>query len=144
MDLVGWDTTCVQGPNGPIVTTYLSSGTIVTVAYGGLQTNAWGNPSTLQDHFNRHGSDFRSSSPDDYAQQAQDFLIRSQAENLPTKIDADGVIRVYDPVTNEFGAYNADGTTRTYFRPSSTSYFLRQPGVDVKIDTPVQLELPFE
>lgn len=52
-----------------------------------------------------------------YAQQASEFLQRSQAESLPTKIDANGVIRTYDPATNTFGAYNADGTTRTFFSP---------------------------
>jgi hypothetical protein len=30
---------------------------------------------------------------------ASDFFQRSQAEKLPTKIDQDGVIRVFDPGT---------------------------------------------
>ena len=48
---------------------------------------------------------------------------------LPTKIDpATGVIRVYDPETNTFGAFNPDGTTRTFFKPTSPTYFNRQPG----------------
>ena len=37
---------------------------------------------------------------------------------VPTKIDpTDGTIRVYDPETNTFGSYNADGTTRTLYKP---------------------------
>lgn len=88
----------------------------------------WGNPNTLQDHFERHGPDFGSASPNDYARQASDFLRRSQAERLPTKIDPNGVIRVCDPKTNEFGSYNPDGSTRTYFKPSRPGYFRGQPG----------------
>jgi hypothetical protein len=53
---------------------------------------------------------------------------QSQAGSLPTKIDADGGIRVYDPTTNTFGAYNPGGSTRTLFKPSSPTYFDRQPG----------------
>lgn len=37
--------------------------------------------------------------------------------------------RVYDPKTNTFGAYNPDGATRTFFKPSAEAdYFNRQPG----------------
>ena len=88
----------------------------------------WGNPKSLADHFARHGKDFGAKSADDYAKQASDFFRRSQADRLPTKIDADGVIRVYDPRSNTFGAFNPDGTTRTFFKPTSPTYFDRQPG----------------
>jgi hypothetical protein len=93
--------------------------------------NGWGNPSTLQDHFNRHGGDFGSSSPEEYAQQARDFFQRAVEEHLPTKVDSDGTIRIYDPATNEFGSYNADGTTKTYFKPTrGQDYWDDQPGED--------------
>jgi len=88
----------------------------------------WGNPKTLARHFRDHGADFGAKSADDYARQASDFFRRSQADRLPTKIDADGVIRVYDPRTNTFGSFNPDGTTRTFFKPTSPTYFDRQPG----------------
>ncbi|NOW06123.1 hypothetical protein [Clostridium beijerinckii] len=32
------------------------------------------------------------------------------------KVGEEGVIRVYYPGTNTFGAYNSDGTTKTYFK----------------------------
>jgi len=83
----------------------------------------------LADHFARHGADFGATSEADYASQASQFLQRSQAEGLPTQIDANGGIRVYDPNTNTFGAYNANGTTRTFYQPSSPAYWSRQPGV---------------
>lgn len=89
---------------------------------------SFGNPAKLDDHFRRHGGDLGASSADDYAAKASDFLESSQRQRLPTKIDADGVVRVYDPRSNTFGAYNPGGTTRTFFKPSSPGYFDRQPG----------------
>jgi RHS repeat-associated protein len=91
--------------------------------------DTWGNPTTLARHYRDHGADFGARSAEDYANQAYEFLQRSQHEGLPTKIDGDGVIRVYDPGTNTFGAYNPDGTTRTFFTPKSgVDYWERQPG----------------
>jgi len=91
-------------------------------------TQSFGNPAKLEDHFLRHGADFGASSADDYANQASNFLQSSLRDSLPAKIDAEGVIRVYDPSTNTFAAFNPDGTTRTFFKPSSPTYFDRQPG----------------
>lgn len=71
----------------------------------------------LGDHFLRHGADFGARSADEYLQLGSEFLQRSQIERLPTKIDAQGVIRAYDPRTNTFGAFNPDGTIRTFFKP---------------------------
>jgi len=93
----------------------------------GKESN-WGNPKTLQDHFDRHGKDFGSSCPGDYAKQAAAFFQKAQTEKLPTKISSDGVIRAYDPKSNTFGSYNSDGTTKTFFKPSSPAYWGKQPG----------------
>lgn len=90
----------------------------------------WGNPKTLARHFRDHGADFAAKNPHDYAAQAASFFQRSQVQRLPTKIDADGVIRVYDPKTNTFGAFNPNGTTRTFFKPSRrAAYWNDQAGV---------------
>jgi RHS repeat-associated protein len=78
----------------------------------------WGNPDTLAKHFDDHGADFGAASEQDYVRQASQFLQRSQAEGLPTKIDSNGTIRIYDPASNTFGSYNADGTTKTYYKPN--------------------------
>lgn len=89
----------------------------------------WGNYRTLQDHYDRHGPDFGSTSPEEYARQAWEFLQRAMDERLPAKLDdSDGTIRVWDPKTKAFAAYNRDGTTKTYFKPGSPDYFSRQPG----------------
>jgi pyocin large subunit-like protein len=53
--------------------------------------------------------------------------------------DSDQSLRVYDPKTRAFAAYNRDGTTKTYFRPNSPTYWDRQPG---RLIQPAQL--PFK
>ncbi len=100
----------------------------------------WGNVSSLQDHYDRHGADFQSRSPDDYAAQAWQFLQRAKAGALPMKWDdADSTLRVFDPKTRAFAAYNRDGTAKTYFRPGNASYWQRQPG---RLIQPSQLPFP--
>jgi hypothetical protein len=103
---------------------------------GRLGAETWGKRASLGDHFRRHGADFGARTADDYAAQASSFLRKSQVERLPTKTDARGVIRIYDPKTNTFGAYNADGTTRTFYKPdpaahgyaTNLDYWNAQPG----------------
>ncbi|MGU3435824.1 hypothetical protein ACNHUS_22740 [Actinomycetes bacterium M1A6_2h] len=86
----------------------------------------WGDPASLDDHFARHGTDFGARSAQEYAQMATEF---SERTDLPRKVTPDGTIRIYDPSTNTFGAYNADGTTKTFFTPGSgADYWERQPG----------------
>jgi hypothetical protein len=87
----------------------------------------WGNPNTLQDHFDRHGADFNAKNPEDYARQARVFFL--EREQSQVKTDIDGTIRVYRAETNAFGAYSAEGDTKTYFKPrDGQAYFDRQPG----------------
>lgn len=93
----------------------------------------WAHLDSLQDHFNRHGRDFSSKSPDDYAAQAWLFLQRARTENLPMKLDeTDGTLRVFDPATRAFAAYNDAGRTKTFFKPDNPAYWQRQPGRTVK------------
>ncbi|HEY3901826.1 MAG TPA: hypothetical protein VGM54_24650 [Chthoniobacter sp.] len=99
----------------------------------GPASKTWGHLDSLPDHFARHGGDFGARNPEDYAAQAAAFLARARAEGLPAKRDPDGSLRIYDPATGAFGAYNANGTTRTYFKPDSPNYFARQPGVNVDL-----------
>ncbi len=88
----------------------------------------WGHLPSLPDHFARHGGDFAAKSQDDYAAQAWRFRERAVAEKLPMKLDTDGTVRVFDPKSRAFAAFNRDGTTKTYFRPDNPSYWQRQPG----------------
>lgn len=96
-------------------------------------SQTWGHLDSLQDHFNRHGRDFSSKSPDEYAAQAWAFLQRARTENLPMKLDdTDKTLRIFDPSTGAFAAYNSAGMTKTYFKPDNSSYWQRQPGRGVK------------
>jgi pyocin large subunit-like protein len=93
----------------------------------------WGHLDSLQDHFDRHGRDFSSKSPDDYAAQAWAFLQRARTENLPMKLDdTDRTLRIFDPKTGAFAAYNGAGMTKTFFKPDNSTYWQRQPGRGVK------------
>ena len=87
----------------------------------------WGNPETLQDHFDRHGGDFNAKNPQDYARMANElYEARGQYQ---VKVDDRGLFRIYDPDTNSFGAYNKNGSTRSFFKPDAgQAYFDRQPG----------------
>ncbi len=101
------------------------------------QNNAqsWGNSASLPDHFARHGADFGARDADDYARMAAEFLRRARAEGFPAKLDNRGTLRIYDPRTGAFGAYNRDGTTKTFFKPGHASYFDRQPGRRINLKT---------
>ncbi len=96
--------------------------------------DTWGAPRSLQDHFDRHGADFGAKTPEDYAAKAWLFLRRATAENLPAKVDDDGVLRVYEAKTKTFASYNRNLTTKTFFKPGRPDYFDEQPGrpVDLK------------
>lgn len=93
----------------------------------------WGNLPSLQDHFDRHGADFKAADPDDYARLAWEFLQRGKRGEVLVKLDDEGVMRLFDSKTRAFAAYNRDGTTKTFFKPNSRDYFDRQPGTLVKL-----------
>lgn len=95
----------------------------------------WGNLSTLPDHFTRHGGDFQAKNAEEYARLAWEFLERGRREGLPAKVDDRKTLRVFDPKSGAFAAYNADGTTKTFFKPQSQNYFERQPGKRVDLKT---------
>ncbi len=98
----------------------------------------WGDYSSLQDHYARHGRDFGSTSAAHYAQQAWEFLQRAMDEGLPAKVDQQGVIRVYEARTKSFASYNQDGTTRTFFKPQRPDYFRDQPGKPIRLRHPAR------
>jgi len=96
----------------------------------------WGNPGSLPDHFTRHGRDFGARNADEYALLAYQFLRRAAVEPYRAKIDNQQVLRIYDPRTGSFGAYNPDGTTKTFFKPGRAGYFDRQPGKAIDLRNP--------
>jgi hypothetical protein len=98
-------------------------------------TRTWGNPATLPDHFARHGAEVGARNEEEYALMAWQFLQRAKSEGLPAKIDASGTVRIFDHGNGTFGAYNPNGTTKTFFKPGRRSYFDRQPGQSVDLRT---------
>jgi hypothetical protein len=95
--------------------------------------DTWANVLTLRDHYERHGRDFAAASATEYAAEAWRFLQRAKSEGLPAKIDPEGTLRIWDPRTRAFAAYNRQGRTKTFFKPGSPDYFERQPGRTVRL-----------
>jgi hypothetical protein len=95
---------------------------------GPPRSETWANSRTLPQHFRDHASDFGAETPEEYANLASEFLVTSQLRGLPTKISPGGTIRAYDPASNTFGSFTAEGKTRTFFKPTSTGYWARQDG----------------
>src|SRR5450755_2430106 len=92
-----------------------------------ISARTWGNPASLPDHFARHGQDFGARSADEYALMAYKFLRRATVAGYPAKLDSERVLRVFDPATGTFAAYNPNGTTKTFFKVRNPAYFNRQP-----------------
>jgi pyocin large subunit-like protein len=122
-----------HGSNTPSARSSIAHATANRTAPTAKQT--WGNIASLPDHFARHGSEFGARNPEEYARMASQFLQRAKTEGLPAKVDRDGVLRVFDAGSDTFGAYNSDGTTKTFFKPGSRGYFERQPGQTVNLQT---------
>jgi hypothetical protein len=99
--------------------------------------DTWGDLASLEDHYVRHGKDFKSKSADEYAAQAWQFLQKALDEGLPVKVESDergrSTYRVWEAKTRTFAAYRGDFKTRTFFRPSDPTYFDRQPGEKMKL-----------
>lgn len=58
--------------------------------------------------------------------------VNSRENKRLKKVDSNGVTRIYEPISNTFGAYSSDGIIRTFFKPTSSTYFERQPGDLIK------------
>lgn len=95
------------------------------------ETN-WASAQTLKKHFEKHGSDFNSVDARNYANKANYFYLNSSKnKSIRKKLDDKGIVRIWDPSTNEFGSFTKDGKTKTYFKPNSQSYWARQEGREI-------------
>jgi pyocin large subunit-like protein len=80
----------------------------------------------LDEHFQKHGSEFGKITQSEYLKLAQD-LRDAPAGGPILEARRGNVITKFDRRTGYFGAYNADGTIRTFFIPNrGESYFRRQ------------------
>jgi RHS repeat-associated protein len=106
-------------PDGGFLLAVNTSGSVSPGPSGNLAPS-WGRPETLQDHFERHGKDVGAKNAQDYAAKAQEFRDAAlKNPNAEFRIDSKGVLRIYDPATNTFAAYNANDTTRTFYKPTN-------------------------
>lgn len=85
-----------------------------------LHDHAWGGPSRPGDP--PHAPDFGASSQQEYAKQAYQFFADAEPRGYLVKVRG-RTIRVYDPATNSFGSYGADGTVKTFFKPGGEDYW---------------------
>jgi pyocin large subunit-like protein len=90
----------------------------------------WGDQRELQREFIKYAKQFKTTSIFRYAAMAAHFYQQAPKYGFETKVDADGVIRIYDSGSNTYGEYNPDGTARTFMRPErGSAFFAEQPGV---------------
>jgi hypothetical protein len=81
----------------------------------------------LEEHYEKHGSEFGHVTKLDYLHQAQ--LLRDATVGGPVleTVRQDGVATRFDRETGAFIAFNPDGTIRTFFKPNDGErYFRRQ------------------
>ena len=83
---------------------------------------------SFQAHFRKHRNEFGSITPDQYLRLARQLRDAPLSDSVLETVRAvDGVITRFDRQTNHFGAYNPDGTIRTFFIPhDGEAYFRRQ------------------
>jgi YD repeat-containing protein len=96
--------------------------------------SGFANDSRAREHFEKHvieKKEFGFATELDYVKAATDFRD-STIPGKQAKLNSDGTLRLYDPKTNTFASYNADGTTRTMFKPDDgQKYFDQQRGQTV-------------
>lgn len=83
---------------------------------------------SLESHFKKHAREFGSVTADEYlalARRLRDVPVGGDILEIVREVD--GVITRYDRSSRHFGAYNSDGTIRTFFIPNDgEAYFRRQ------------------
>jgi pyocin large subunit-like protein len=85
----------------------------------------------LDEHYAKHGQEFGSISQSQYLELAQSLRDAPKGAEILGAVRTDGVITRFDRRHGYFGAYNADGTIRTFFIPNNgESYFRRQISKD--------------
>jgi pyocin large subunit-like protein len=81
----------------------------------------------FEEHFAKHGREFGNVTPDEYLHLAQELRDAPAGGPILEIAKPDGVITRFDKRSGAFGAYNADRTIRTFFKPNDGErYFRRQ------------------
>jgi len=81
----------------------------------------------FNEHYLKHGSEFGAVSQQEYLRLAQALRDAPVGGSILQAVHGDGVITKFDKSHSYFGAYNPDGTIRTFFVPNDGErYFRRQ------------------
>jgi pyocin large subunit-like protein len=81
----------------------------------------------LDEHYQKHGAEFGSISKAEYLRLAQELRDARAGGPILEKVQQGGVITRFDKRHGYFGAYDPDGTIRTFFIPNDGErYFERQ------------------
>jgi len=81
----------------------------------------------FEEHYQKHGSEFGRISKGEYLRLAQELRDSAVGGNILRETRGDGVVTKFDRKRGYFGAYNRDGTIRTFFIPNDGErYFRRQ------------------
>src|SRR6185503_15105287 len=80
----------------------------------------------LDEHYDKHGSEFGRITKQDYLRQAQ--LLRDAEVGGPVlqTVRSDGVTTRFDRQTGAFVAFNRNGTIRTFFKPNDGERYYRR------------------
>jgi len=81
----------------------------------------------LDEHFAKHGREFRGLNKDQYLLAAQTLRDRPVGGDVEEIVRGDGTASRFDRGSGAFLAFNRDGTIRTFFKPNDGErYFRRQ------------------
>ncbi|HUQ48354.1 MAG TPA: hypothetical protein VM053_08945 [Gemmatimonadaceae bacterium] len=81
----------------------------------------------LNQHFAKHGGEFRGASKAEYLLAAQTLRDRPVGGDIEEIVRGDGTASRFDRASGAFIAFNRDGTIRTFFKPNDGErYFRRQ------------------
>jgi pyocin large subunit-like protein len=81
----------------------------------------------FNEHYKKHRSEFGAISQQEYLRLAQELRDAPPGPDILIAVRVDGEFTRFDRRTGYFGAYNADGTIRTFFIPrDGERYFRRQ------------------
>jgi pyocin large subunit-like protein len=81
----------------------------------------------LDDHYQKHGAEFGQITKSEYLRLAQELRDTPLRDGILEAVRRDGVRTRFERKRGHFGAYNPDGTIRTFFVPAAGErYFRRQ------------------
>jgi ribulose bisphosphate carboxylase small subunit len=80
----------------------------------------------LDEHFEKHGTEFGAASRQDYLRLAQALRDAPAGGPILEAVRRDGVVTRFDRQTGAFIAFNPNGIIRTFFRPNDGERYWRR------------------